>query len=268
VPGYLGVEFAPFSTNATPRAGQAFTVRGISIGRGLTVEEIERRRKLLTDLDATFRGFEKNSDLVNGLDRFSQRAYDIISSPRSREAFDISKESPEIAKLFDDTPTAQSCLLATRLVGSGVRFVTVSIGGWDTHQQNFQRLKSQLLPQLDSAVSGLFNALYQKGLLETTAVFVTGEFGRTPKINPNAGRDHYPRAMFVLMGGGGMKGGQVIGASDANAMGPASGDGISPDNVAASFFHALGIDPAKEYRSNTGRPIAIARYGTPIKELF
>jgi hypothetical protein len=268
VAGYLGVEFSPFSTNATPRGGQPFTVRGISIGRGLTVADIEKRRHLLTDLDATFRGFEKNSDLVNGLDRFSQRAYDIISSPRSRQAFDISKESAEITKLFDDSPGAQSCLLATRLVESGVKFVTVTIGGWDTHQQNFVRLKGQLLPQLDSALSGLFNALYQKGLLETTAVMVTGEFGRTPKINPNAGRDHYPRAMFVLMAGGGMKGGQVIGASDANAMGPASGDGISPDNVAASLYHTLGIDPTKEYRTNTGRPIAIARYGTAIKELF
>jgi Protein of unknown function (DUF1501) len=268
VPGFLGVEFAPFSTNNTPRGGQPFTVRGISIGRGLTVEEIEKRRHLLTDLDSTFSGFEKQSDLVNGLDRFSQRAYDIISSPRSREAFDIGKESPEIKKLFDDSPTAQSCLLATRLVQSGVRFVTTQIGGWDTHQQNFQRLKTTLLPQLDSAISGLFNALYLKGLLETTAVFVTGEFGRTPKINPNAGRDHYPRAMFVLMGGGGMKGGQVIGASDEKAMGPASGDGISPDDIAASFYHALGINPAKEYRTTTGRPVAIVRYGNPIKDLF
>src|SRR4051794_32534650 len=268
VAGYLGVEFAPFSTNIAPRPGVPFTVRGISLGKGLTVDEIEKRRHLLTELDSTFRGYEKNSDLVNGLDRFSQRAYDIISSPRSRQAFDISKESPEITRLFDDTPTAQSCLLATRLVESGVKFVSVTIGGWDTHQQNFQRLKTSLLPQLDVAVSGLFNSLYQKGLLESTAVFVTGEFGRTPKINPNAGRDHYPRAMFVVMGGGGMKGGQVIGASDDKAMGPASGDGISPDNVAASFYHALGIDPTKEYRTTTGRPVAIVRYGTPIKELF
>jgi hypothetical protein len=268
VPGHLGVEFAPFSTNSTPRAGQPFTVRGITIGRGLSIAEIEKRRHLLNDLDSTFRGYEKSSDLVNGLDRFSQRAYDIISSPRSREAFDISKESPAVAKLFDQTPTAQSCLLATRLVESGVRFVSMTLGGWDTHQQNFERLKTTLLPQLDAAVSGLFNALYQKGLLESTAVFVTGEFGRTPKINPNAGRDHYPRAMFVLLGGGGMKGGQVIGASDDKAMGPASGDGISPDDVAASFYHALGIDPAKEYRTPSGRPIAIVRYGNPIKELF
>jgi hypothetical protein len=268
VPGYLGVEFAPFSTNSTPRAGQPFTVRGITIGRGLSIEEIEKRRGLLTDLDSTFRGYEKNSDLINGLDRFSQRAYDIISSPRSREAFDISKEPAEISKLFDDTPTAQSCLLATRLVESGVKFVSVTIGGWDTHQQNFQRLKTNLLPQLDVAVSGLFNALYQKGLLETTAVFVTGEFGRTPKINPTAGRDHFPRAMFCVMGGGGMKGGQVIGASDDKAMGPASGDGITPDNVAASFYHALGINTEKEYRTTSGRPIAVVRYGKPIPELF
>src|SRR5262249_19149481 len=213
----------------------------------------------LTDLDSTFRGFEKNSDLVNGLDRFSQRAYDIISSPRSRDAFDIAKESPEITKLFDDNAAAQSCLLATRLVQSGGRFVPPQSGGADAHPQNFRRLKTGLLPQLDSAVSGLLNALYLKGLLETTAVIVTGEFGRTPKINPNAGRDHYPRAMFVLMAGGGMKGGQVIGASDANAMGPANGEGIAPDNVAASLYHALGIDTTKEYRTNTGLPIAIPR---------
>jgi hypothetical protein len=268
VPGYLGVEYSPFSTNSAPRAGQPFTVRGITIGRGLSVEEIEKRRHLLTDLDATFRGYEKDSDLINGLDRFSQRAYDIISSPRSRQAFDISKESSSIAGLFNDSPSAQSCLLAARLIESGVRFASVTIGGWDTHQQNFDRLKTNLLPQLDSAISGLFNALYEKGLLETTAVCVTGEFGRTPKINPNAGRDHYPRAVFVLMGGGGMKGGQVIGASDDKAMGPASGEGITPDNVAASFYHALGIDTTKEYRTTTGRPVAIVRYGTPIKELF
>ena len=122
--------------------------------------------------------------------------------------------------------------------------------------------------QLRHHLAGLLTALDQKGLLETTAVMVSGEFGRTPKINKTAGRDHYPRAMFVLLGGGGIKGGQVIGASDEKGMGPASGDGISPDNVAASFYHALGIDCRKEYRSNTGRPIAIARYGTPIPELF
>ncbi len=180
----------------------------------------------------------------------------------------MSKESPSITGLFNDSPFAQSCLLATRLVESGVRFVTVSSGGWDTHRDNFQTLKTKLLPDLDSALSGLFLSLAQKGLLETTAVFVTGEFGRTPKINPRAGRDHFPRAMFVLLGGGGMKGGQVIGASDDKAMGPASGDGISPDDIAASFYHCLGIDTHKEYHTSTGRPVAIVRYGSPVKELF
>jgi len=268
IPGYLGVEYSPFNTTRPPVANQRFSVRGITLGQGMTIEDIEKRRNLLKSLDTTFKGFEEQSDLVNGLDKFSQRAYDIISSSRSRNAFDISKESPSITGLFNEKPFAQSCLLATRLVENGVRFVTVSSGGWDTHVQNFDALKTRQLPDLDSAISGLFTSLAHKGLLESTVVCVTGEFGRTPKINVNAGRDHYPRAMFVLMGGGGINGGQVIGASDDKAMGPASGDGITPDQVAASFYHALGIDVQKEYQTTTGRPIAIARYGTVIKELF
>jgi hypothetical protein len=268
VAGYLGVEFAPFSTTSVPRAGQPFTVRGITLRNGLTVEEIEKRRHLLKKLDSTFHGFEKDSDLINGLDRFSQRAYDIISSPRSRQAFDTSLEKPEVARTFGESAIGQSCLLATRLVESGVRFVSLSSGGWDTHDDNFGKLKGKLLPDLDQAVAALFTALDSKGLLASTAVFVTGEFGRTPKINPRAGRDHFPRSMCVLMGGGGLKGGRVIGASDDKAQGPASGDGITPDDVAASFYHALGIDCRKEYKTNTGRPIAIVRYGKPIAELF
>lgn len=265
--GYLGIEYAPFSTTSAPRAGAPFSVRGISLGRGLSVSDLERRHQLLANLDTTFRGFE-SSDLVNGLDEFSDRAYRILSSSRTREAFDISRESESTRKVFGENPFSQSCLLASRLVEAGVRFVTVSHGGWDTHQQNFQRLKEKQLPELDDAIAGLLTSLSLKGLLESTAVFVTGEFGRTPKINKTAGRDHYPRAMFVLLAGGGLRGGRVIGASDDKAMGPASGDGITPDNVAASYYHLLGIDPAKEYRTPTGRPVAIVRYGKPIPELF
>ena len=184
VAGYLGVEYSPFRTTSTPKAGQPFSVRGITLSGGVTVAEIEKRRHLLDDLDATFRGFEKTSDVVNGLDKFSRRAYDIISSPRSRKAFDVSKEPKSITDLFNTSPIAQSCLLASRLVESGVRFVTVSSGGWDTHDTAFDRLKSKLLPDLDSALSGLFLSLESKGLLGTTSVYVTGEFGRTPKINP------------------------------------------------------------------------------------
>lgn len=268
VAGFLGVEYAPLSTATTPKPGVPFSVRGISLKRGLSVADVEKRKKLLDRLDHRFDGQERSSDLINGLDKFSDRAFDIISSPRSREAFDISKESPSIAKHFGDSGFSQSCLLSARLVEAGVRFVTVSFGGWDTHVDNFKKLKDKQLPELDRAVSGLFLALEEKGLLDSTAVFVTGEFGRTPKINKNGGRDHYPRAMISLLGGGGIRGGQVIGASDAKGEGPADGKGIAPDDLAASFYHALGIDFAKEYHTPTGRPVAIVRYGSVIPGLF
>ncbi len=265
--GYLGVQYAPLQTNASPTPGKAFSVRGISLPGGLTLSEVERRQKLLGDLDTVFKGFESNNNLVEGLDEFSRQAHDIITSPKAREAFDISREPSSIAKQFGESQFGLSCLLATRLVESGVRFVTVNIGGWDTHANNFQSLKSTKLPMLDEGLAALFNSLSEKGLLDTTSVFVTGEFGRTPKINPNAGRDHWPRAMFCLLAGGGMKMGQVIGASDANGMGPAH-DAISPDMVAASFYQSLGIDFRKEYRTGTGRPVMIVREGKLIPELF
>ncbi|HZN33698.1 MAG TPA: DUF1501 domain-containing protein [Pirellulaceae bacterium] len=269
VAGVLGVEYAPFSTQATPRAGQPFTVRGITIGRGLSIEKIERRRKLLTDIEESFRAYEKDSNLLQGLDRFSQRAHDILSSPRASLAFDVSREPASIAGHFPDNPLAQSCLLALRLVEAGVRFVSIDHGGWDTHDNIFPQMKDKLLPELDGGLAGLLAALELKGLLGTTAVMVTGEFGRTPKISAQrAGRDHYPRAMFVLLAGGGMKPGQVVGASDARGEAPADGKGMSPDDVAASFYHCLGIDAAKEYRTPTGRPVAIVRHGTVIRDLF
>lgn len=269
VPGVLGVEYAPFSTQTTPRAGQPFTVRGVTLERGLTLETMTRRRDLRNDLEAAFRSYERDSGLLRGLDRFAQRAYDILSSPRCRRAFDISQEPASITRLFPDNPLAQSCLLAARLVEAGVRFVSVDHGGWDTHDNNFRQLRDKLLPELDGAFAGLLTALALKGLLERTAVFVTGEFGRTPRISAQrVGRDHYPRAMFVLLAGGGMRGGRVIGASDARGEAPADGRGMSPDDVAASFYHALGIDPRREYRTPTGRPVAFVRNGTVITELF
>jgi uncharacterized protein (DUF1501 family) len=150
-----------------------------------------------------------------------------------------------------------------------VRFVSIDHGGWDTHDQIFPQMKDKLLPELDGGLAALLTALDLKGLLATTTVFVTGEFGRTPKVSSQrSGRDHYPRAMFVILAGGGVKGGQVIGASDARGEAPADGKGMSPDDVAASFYYSLGIDPAKEYRTPTGRPLAIVRNGTVVQELF
>ena len=274
--GFLGVKYAPLNTGATPTAGQPFSVRGISLQGGLTVAEVERRQGLLKDLDTTFRSVEEDSQLLEGLDRFSQQAHSIITSRRSRDAFDISKESPAFAEPFGEGPFGVSCLLATRLVESGVRFVTLNLGGWDTHQDNWTRLskgngtRPGLLPQLDTGLSALLNGLEEKGLLETTAIFVTGEFGRTPKINSRSaegGRDHYPRCMFMLQAGGSIRGGQAIGESDEKASLPAN-DGFTPDDVAASFYHNIGIDHTKEYQTSIGRPIMVVRDGSVINQLF
>ena len=275
-PGFLGVKYAPLNTGASPRVGQAFSVRGISLQGGLTVAQVEKRQGLLSDLDATFRAVEADSQLLEGLDRFSEQAHSIITSKTSRDAFDISKESPAFAKPFGEDSFGASCLLATRLVESGVRFITLQLGGWDTHQDNWTRLSKGngrnpgLLPQLDTGLAALLNGLEQKGLLESTAIFVTGEFGRTPKINSRSaegGRDHYPRCMFMLQAGGSVRGGQVLGESDENASMPAN-EGFTPDDVAASFYHNVGIDHTKEYQTNTGRPIMIVRDGSVIKDLF
>ncbi len=267
-PGFLGVQYAPLHTNSTPRPGTPFSVRGISLGNGLTVADIEKRQSLLERLDTAFEGFEKQSQLLEGLDRFSQQAYAMITSRRARDAFDVSRESPAFAEKYGGTPFGQSCLLATRLIEAGVRFVTISTGGWDTHQDNWNRLKNNLLPPLDEGLSALLLGLEEKGLLDETIVFMTGEFGRTPKINTQrGGRDHYPRAMFMFLAGGGVRGGQVIGASTANGTEP-EGKGYSPDDVAATFYHALGIDHHKEYYTNIGRPITIVRDGTVIPEVF
>jgi hypothetical protein len=267
-PGYLGVRYAPFNTNSTPRPGAPYSVRGITLGEGVTIEDLERRQNLLESLDIAFAGFEQSSQLLEGLDRFSEQAYDMLKSARARKAFDVSQESPEFAAPFGTTPFGQSCLLATRLVEAGVRFVTISNGGWDTHRDNFNLLKKKLLPPFDEGLAALLTGLEMKGLLDSTIVFVTGEFGRTPKIAAKqSGRHHFPRCMFMLLAGGGVAGGRVLGASTADASEP-DGVGYPPEDVAASFYQALGIDHHKEYHTATGRPIQILRDGSPIEELF
>jgi uncharacterized protein (DUF1501 family) len=267
-PGYLGVKYAPMNTTSTPQIGQPYKVRGITMAGGLTIEDIEKRRSLLSQLDRTFSDVEKDSQLLDGMDEFGRQAHAVITSTKAREAFDISRESPEFAKAFGSSQFGSSCLLALRLVEAGVRFVTVSNGGWDTHRDNWTSLKTRLLPALDEAVSGLFTGLAARGLLESTVVYVTGEFGRTPKINQErVGRDHYPRNMFMLLAGGGVRGGQVLGESDETASMPKH-EGFSPDDVAASFYHAMGIDHTHEYHTSTGRPVMIVRDGKVIPALF
>lgn len=269
-PGFLGIRYAALETNSTPTPNTAFSVRGISLPEEIGVHEVNRRQQLLRKLDRRFADLQNSDQLLEGLDQFSSQAHSMITSSRARQAFDISQEPESFAQQFGDESFGQSCLLALRLVESGVRLVSVQLGGWDTHQDNFSKLKNTNLPKLDVGLSGLLSGLDQRGLLESTAVFVTGEFGRTPKINQRSaegGRDHYPRCMFMLMAGGGIRGGQVIGESDETASGPKH-EAITPDDVAASFYHNLGIDPSTEFNSSTGRPITLVRDGSIIQQLF
>lgn len=265
--GYLGVRYAPLSTTDVPKAGQPFSVRGIALENGLTVANLERGQDLLNRLDTTFKGFEKESRLIAGLDRFSQQAYDLLTSPKAREAFDVSREAPAIAEAFGESRFGMSCLLAARLIEAGVKFTTVSYGGWDTHANNFKQCKEKLLPPLDQGLAALFQTLAQRGLLETTSILVTGEFGRTPKINDKAGRDHWPRSMFMLLAGGAFRTGQIAGESDENGMGPV-GEPITPEQVAATFYRSLGIDHRHEYHTSTGRPVMIVREGSVLPQLL
>ncbi|MGV3483410.1 MAG: DUF1501 domain-containing protein [Planctomycetaceae bacterium] len=266
-PGYLGAEYGPLSTGEKPRFGQPFRVRGITLDDSLSIDKYQRRTRLKDDIDHAFRGYESLDDSVRGLDRFSEQAYRIISSPRSRNAFDLTQEADREMDRFGRHEFGQSMLLATRLVEAGVRFVTVLLEGWDTHQDNFNTLGRSLLPNFDQSFSAMLDRLEEKRQLESTSILVTGEFGRTPKVNANAGRDHWARAMCALMAGGSVRAGQVVGATDERAEGPAE-VGYSPDDLAATFLTNIGIDPKKEYEANVGRPITVIRDGSAIPQVL
>lgn len=264
--GYLGVEYGPLEVGTSPQKGQEIKIRGLTLN-GVTLEDVDRRQNLIKRYDTAFGTLAQEDRLLSGMDEFGQKAYAMMRSDKTRDAFNLSKESESISGMFGPDGFQQSCLLATRLIQAGVKFVTITLGGWDTHGDNFNALKNKLLPNLDSGLAGLFRALDAKGLHQSTGVFVTGEFGRTPKINAKAGRDHYPRSMCCILGGGGIKGGQVVGESDAKGEQPKDRP-ISPDDVAATFYQSLGIDPAKEYRTPGGRPVMITRYGKVVPELL
>jgi hypothetical protein len=266
-PGYLGAEYGPLSTGEKPRFGQPFRVRGITLDGSLTVDKYRSRRLLLEDIDTAFQGYEALDESVRGLDRFSEQAFRIISSTRSRQAFDLSLEAEREVDRFGRHEFGQSALLATRLIEAGVRFVTVLLEGWDTHQDNFNTLGRELLPNFDQSFSAMLDRLDEQGRLASTSILVTGEFGRTPKVNGNAGRDHWARAMCALMAGGNTVPGQVLGATNDKAEGP-DGKGFSPDDLAATFLRNIGIDPKKEYEANVGRPITVIRDGSVISELL
>jgi uncharacterized protein (DUF1501 family) len=264
--GYLGVAHNPFTVNDDPNKPN-FNVRALALPQGLSMERIDARRALLDGLDTAFRTVEVKSQDLSGMDRFYQQAFAILNSPKAREAFNLAGESAAVRDKYGRNPFGQACLLARRLIEAGVRFVSIDFGGWDNHQNIFPRLKDDKLPKVDQGLASLLEELAGRGLLAKTALMMTGEFGRTPRVNRNAGRDHWARAMSIVMAGGGIKGGQIIGKTNERGEEPADRP-LKPEDVAASFYHALDIDPHKEYHTPTGRPVHIVRDGKVIKELF
>ena len=261
---YLGVAYNPFETQGDPNEAN-FTVQNLKVPGGLTLDRLEQRRAILQHFDTLRRDID-SSGLIGGMDTFAQQAYNIVTSPKVQAAFDISKESDQTRDLYGRTTWGQNTLLARRLIQSGVRFVTVNLGGWDTHANNFESLKKKL-PQYDQAFAALIEDLDQRGMLEKTLVLSWGEFGRTPRINKDAGRDHWPNVFSVPMAGGGLKRGLVLGESDARAEFPKERP-VSPQDILATMYHQLGIDQSKNYVNDADRPVPILNYGEPIKEIL
>jgi hypothetical protein len=264
--GYLGTAYNPFEVEGNP-AGGTLRVRGISLPTGFTLTELEERNRLLEDIDGKFKDLEQSADTVAGLDKFHQQALDILRADKTKKAFNLASEPASVRSRYGTDGFGQGTLAARRLIEAGVRFVTVSLGGWDTHGNNFRTLKDRLLPQVDRVLSALVDDLAQKGLLDSTIVYCVGEFGRTPKINKGAGRDHWARSMAVFLAGGGIKPGYAHGTTDKHGMAPAT-DPCGPDDVAATLFHCLGIDGHGELMTATGRPINLFREGKVIEKLL
>jgi uncharacterized protein (DUF1501 family) len=201
------------------------------------------------------------------MDTFYRDAFDIVTSRATRDAFDISKEDGRTRDRYGRKDSwGQSCLLARRLVEAGVTYVTVNLGGWDTHSNNFAELKNRLLPRYDRAIAALVDDLHQRGLNKRVLVISYGEFGRTPRINPGSGRDHWPNAMSVVFAGGGLKMGQVIGSTDAKAENPKTRP-CSPGDLLSTMYHVLGIDHTHEFMDAAKRPLPVLAEGKPIAEL-
>jgi hypothetical protein len=266
--GFLGKQYDPLFVSGDPNLPR-FNAREMTLPAAVSVRRAADRNELLRELEGLAQLADRSA-AVKGMSAHRARAFYLLTSRRTRQALEIDKEPDKVRRRYGRTTYGQSCLLARRLVEAGVRFVTVyyspGIGGWDTHTANFTTLKNSRLPNTDTAVSALLEDLHQRGLLGETLVVWCGEFGRTPKINAQAGRDHWPQCYTVLMAGGGIKKGMVYGASDRRGAFPKDNP-VRPDEVAATMFAALGLDPETEVRDQLGRPFPISR-GKPIKELF
>lgn len=255
--GYLSSSFAGFSLGADP-AQNGFRVLDLELPGGVDTARFDRRRKILDVVNQHFREKEK-SDSLDAVDTFYQRAYSLISSQTAREAFDLEKETPETRDAYGRNQAGARMLLARRLVEAGVRFVTLTYGGWDHHDNIDGAMRGQV-PPFDKAFATLIKDLEQRGLLSSTLVCVTTEFGRTPKINATAGRDHWPKVFSTVMAGGGIKAGQVYGSSNSTASEPEDEPLTVPD-WATTLYKCLGITAEKELMAPGNRPIEIVDGG-------
>ncbi len=283
VPGagsaYLGVAHKPFETGSDPANDGPFKLPNFQPAQGLTFERLGERRDLLQGFDQVRRDVDASGQM-NALDGFNQKAWDILTSSAAREAFDLDREPWAVRERYGFMPAfdpkasnrcgapawSQRILLARRLVEAGVRLVTVDLRWWDTHVKGFESMKLGFLPRFDRAYSALIEDLEQRGLLSSTLVIAWGEFGRTPKVNADAGRDHYPNVFSAALAGGPVQGGRVVGESDAKGAFPKLNP-KSPQDVLATMYRHLGIDTEVQYLNGTGRPISVLPGGKPIDEL-
>jgi hypothetical protein len=264
---YLGASAAPFVVEADPSAPN-FAVPDLAPPLEIAANRLERRQELLGTVDRFRRTAELRANRsARTVSQFQQQAFELMTSAATRKAFDIAQEPDALRDAYGRNPLGQSCLMARRLVEAGVRCVTIDHTNWDTHDNNFATLKNDLLPILDPGLTMLLRDLADRGRLDKTLVIVTGEFGRTPRINQNAGRDHWGPATTVLLAGGGVQGGRVIGATDARAEKPL-GTPYGPEDLAATLFRLIGIDAAEEFLTPEGRPIKIANNGRIMQELL
>jgi hypothetical protein len=272
--GYLGPGYNPFVVDGLP-AGKTGRValttkvqmRGVVLPTGLTLEQLEDRERLLRGFDRGLAALDQAPGLGDGLSEFHQKALNILRSDRTRKALELEREPEALRERYGMTGFGQGALLARRLVEAGARFVTLGLSGWDTHQKNFPSLKANLLPSLDQTLSALIEDLDGRGLLARTVVYCAGEFGRTPQINPEAGRDHWARAQAVILVGGGLARGLVHGATDRQGMGPVA-EPCTPDDVSATVLSCLGIDPHQELLTDSGRPVQLFREGRVIRKVL
>jgi hypothetical protein len=268
--GYLGRAYDPILVEGDPNQ-PGFHFPGLSLPEGMSPERVSRRQSLLGRLDDAVRSVEQ-AGTVATMDRHYQQAFDLVSSSAVRQAFQLDREDPRTRDRYGRNQFGQCTLLARRLVEAGARFVNVRGPGssfaWDTHARNFTQHKNDLVPPMDTAFAALLDDLAARGLLETTLVLLMGEFGRTPKINANAGRDHWQYCYSVAIAGGGVQGGHVVGESDSQGAYPRTSP-YWPQDLCATVYRQLGIDWTRELSTPDGRPMRVLPDPSrPIMELF